>query len=174
MSWLDLAFLVVLLIFVAQGWFVGFFHILTSLLATALGVFLGGQFYEAVSDRWGSLLNLGRPGSLLLSFVAIYLVTTKLFSILVWGATHSLNVHPGAWLTRAFNRGLGALLALAEGVIVLGLIVYLLQRLPFAQIYQQSLASSILAPILLSAVSWLIPLLPSVLRKVQEIVPLKF
>ncbi len=174
MSWLDLAFIVVLLIFIIQGWFVGFFHILTSLIASVLGVFLAGQFYEGLSDRFGYLLNFGREWNLLLSFIAIYIVTTKVFSLLVWGATHSLGLHPAGWLTRTFNRGLGALLALAEGIIILGLTVYLLQRLPFSEIYQQGLASSMLAPILLSAIAWLIPLLPSVLRKVQEIVPLKF
>ncbi|OGL77720.1 hypothetical protein A3F28_01990 [Candidatus Uhrbacteria bacterium RIFCSPHIGHO2_12_FULL_57_11] len=166
----DIIILILLGGFVLFGLWFGFIHTIGSLLGTIAGAFLAGRIYEPVA-LWvngvvGGSLNVERVIAFLLIFIVINRLVGFAF-VIVEQIFKFISVLP---FLKTIDRLLGAGLGLLEGVLVLGLTLYVSTRFPF-DLALKLLDSSQIARTLLRASQLLIPLLPQALKVIRETVP---
>ncbi len=171
MSIFDTILIVILSFFVFYGFFFGFFRVVGSLFGLVVGSFIASryylQFYEWINWAFGSYENLGKVASFIILFSIINRLTGFAFFILD-KAFSIFSILPFAKIT---NRITGALLALAEGILILGLFIYVSAKYSFVgQAFGNALLASQIAPFLSNANKILFPSLPEVLKAIKSLI----
>ncbi len=121
MSWVDLAFMILLCAFVANGYYQGFVRQVTSFLGFILGFGLALALYRAIS-RWLAPSAALQAATEAIVFVAILFGVWIASNLLGFGARERLR-------SRASDKGSnddigGALLGLLTGILVVAILVY--------------------------------------------------
>ncbi len=112
--------------FLFYGFFFGFIRTLGSLLGVIVGAWLASLFYldffNLIDPVFFGLDNVGK----VISFLIVFIIITKIVSILVVIADKTFDIISIIPFLKTINRLLGAVLGFVEGVVVLGLIIYVL------------------------------------------------
>lgn len=163
MTFIDILLLVIIGAFVLFGLFFGLLHTLGSLIGTFIGLFVATHFIDPAFETFGFLLGGGEMAKVI-SFIILFIVTSRLFSLLmkiVGAVLYWFSIIPFA---TTINRLLGALFGFVEGVIVVGVtIFYAMQILPDDTLLQ-ALQGSLLAKYLVAVMSALQVFFPENLR----------
>ena len=149
--------------FVLYGLWFGLVHTLGALIGTIAGALVAVRYYDVVAQwmqhTFGGSLNVHRAIAFLIVFAVanrligfIFLILEKLF--------HFISIIP---FLKSINRLLGGILGLAEGAIVIGTTLIVIQRFPFANM-PAMIAASPLAGTLISVARVLVALLPVSVR----------
>lgn len=161
----DLVILLALTFFAAFGFATGFIQVLGGFVGAILGAWLAAKIHAPIA-RW---LDPYIPGDYIaaavVAFVIIFGISNRLVGLLFFMAgkvLHLLTIIPFA---KTINRVLGAILGLLEGIVVIGVIVYLISHLPAIPGLTEKLNQSVLAPFLNICVGWLLPILPKLLQQ---------
>ncbi len=171
MSIFDTILVVILSFFVFYGFFFGFFRVVGSLFGIVIGSFIASRyylgFYEWIDWAFGGYENLGKVASFIILFSIINRLTSLAFFILD-KAFSIFSILPFAKLT---NRIAGAVLSFIEGILILGLFIYVSARYSIVgEIFGDMLVESQIAPLLLKVNKILLPLLPEVLKAIKSLI----
>jgi len=165
----DYVLLAVLAYFALWGFRKGLIRAVGSFVGMVLSVVLASRYFDAVAEWLAPYTGLTNNINLarIVSFILLLVVVNRLvvfgFGILE-KMYKSIAVLP---LMKLGNRVLGAILGLVEGAIVLGLVIYFISRFPFGSIVESFLDGSVVAPIVLSISSIVLPLVPEAIRQIQ-------
>ncbi len=160
MNWLDFAIIVTILWFSVVGLNSGLLREVVTLLASIVGVVLAGRLYLRLGDDIRLIhdeLTLAR----LIAFLAIFGAT------LLAGQIAAGFLKETASLLRlgSADRAAGVLFGFLRGCIVVELVLIGFAVLPAAGWMTASIDGSLLAPVFLSGVPWLLQLLPGSFRQ---------
>lgn len=129
MSYFDVIIVCVLLGFALFGFWSGLLQSIGSIVGTLAGAYVAHQYFESIApwvvERSGWSENTAR----IVVFFLLFAVITRLVGILFLLAEKFLHILPIPF-GRLFNKILGGIFGLTEGLIALGLFVYLLKRFP--------------------------------------------
>ena len=127
LNWVDLIVVLIVVLYLARGWYEGFLRVTLDLVGLALIFWVGWRFYPRLSGwlagQWGIPEVYGRP----LGFLLAGIVAASVFWIvagLILGALPRQVHH--SWL----NRLLGLLPAALSGLLVAALVVTLVSVAP--------------------------------------------
>jgi uncharacterized membrane protein required for colicin V production len=161
---LDLILILILFLFISFGFVIGFIQTVGALVGVVAGAFFAGQFFEPVS-AWLEPVTLGNPNlARVIAFVVVFVLINRLVGLLFWIIDKVFGIISLIPFTKTLNRLLGALLGLIEGTLVVGLIVYFMQRFSFSDRIDGVLGDSAIVPILSWIGSFLKYFLPAWLR----------
>lgn len=171
MSLFDIVLLVLLGGFLIGGLFKGIIRMVGHIIGLLVGTYVASHYYlffYSWADRWVDVSeNIGK----VLAFIILFILVAKLVDlgfILLEKAFNIIAFIPGS---RYINNVLGAVLGLGEGVLFLGLILFVISRYSFIdQFFGQQISQSIVAPWLIKAASIISPLLPEALKALQSII----
>jgi membrane protein required for colicin V production len=163
MTFIDIVLIVIILAFVFFGLFFGIVHTIGSLLTTVLGIIIATRFVDTVFKSFGFILG-GGEAARVIAFIFLFFISSRLLSIILrfFGGLFS-------WFTyipfaNSFNRLLGALFGLIEGILVVGVVIfYAMQILPDDTLLH-ALQGSLLAKFLVSVMSMLQVFFPESLK----------
>ena len=153
MSVIDIVFLALIALLMIRCYLKGFVSEILSMASVVLGVLAAIFFYKNgavyLRERFWSDLALNNPIPEILAFLALFVIVfiiVKLLEILLKGIVKGVNLG-GA------DKFLGLIFGFAEGVAVVGLIIFLLQLIK--PIYDASLllSGSFIANLLLPLIS---------------------
>lgn len=161
----DTILLIVLAVFTLMGFWRGFIRTLGSVVGVFIGVFVASHFYEQ-GAQYARFLFLA-PFAKFASFTVIFLVVTKLVSLVFWILNASLKILSIIPFVKTFNRLLGAVLGFLEGALILGVILSFIGKLTLFPDIGRTLNSSTLTPPLIFLAQITIPLFPEALRNVK-------
>jgi len=169
MTTTDIILLILLFGFVWAGLWYGLIQTLGGIVGVFAGAVIAGRTYATVGGWLGAA---GERGALAewLAFTAIFVAVNRVVAIATGTVGKILNVAKVVPGVAAANRLGGALVGLVEGVLVLGLLISLAERLAFSPGLTAQLADSRVADLLGSIGSILLPLLPDALKGVQNII----
>lgn len=172
MTIFDLALILILFIFVATGYRLGFIHTLGALLGTVAGVLLASHYYPQVSAKLIKFF-LGDPTTAkIVSFLVIFVVTNRLVGLVFWIIDKIFKLLHFIPFLGLINHIGGAVLGLAEGVIVLGVTLYFSGKIAgFVPWFADAMKQSELARELVNYSKLLIPLLPEAVRQIKSNIP---
>lgn len=169
MTHFDIILLIILGGFTMFGLWFGFIHTLGSLIGTVVGAFVSSHFYAPIAD-WVAQATGGNQNLVnVIVFIIIFIVANRLVGFVFWLIEKAFNILKIVPFLSSINRLLGAILGLAEGILVLGLILFFISKFPFSDWILGSLLKSSVATTLINVSSVLWPLLPAALKQIQSV-----
>ena len=165
---LDLILLLILGGFVLYGLWFGLVHTFGVLIGTVAGAFLAARWYDDVASwfSFGKDSNIAKVACFLILFVLI----NRLVGLAFWLVDKIFSVLTALPFLKTINRLLGAILGFFEGVLVLGLTLYMATRFPLGDWFTVSVTSSFVAHFLITIGKILTPLVPEVIKQLKSYV----
>lgn len=167
MSTTDIALLVLLFGFTWAGFWYGIIQTLGGIVGVIAGAVIAGRFAPTAGSWISGLGNA--QFTQWVAFVMIFVVVNRAVAIATGVIGKALNVTKLVPGVAAANRLGGALVGLVEGALTLGLLIALAERLQASQPLLNLLEDSVIANILSSIGSSLMPLLPEALKGAQSV-----
>jgi membrane protein required for colicin V production len=146
LSGLDIVFLVVIVFFTLRVGIKGFVKEFMSMAALILGIAVAVIFSGLVGQYIQPYLGVG-PWSQVVAFLALFLITyvvVKLFENALYHIVERINLE-------SLDRALGFFLGLAEGILVVFILILLIQLQPLFEagdILAESVFARLLTPLL--------------------------
>ncbi|MBI4426718.1 MAG: CvpA family protein [Candidatus Kerfeldbacteria bacterium] len=165
---IDYWLLGLLAAFVLYGLRLGLIHMLGSFLGLILGVFVAGQWYQGFSTWVAGFFSLDPLVAQVLGFGMLTALFNRLVGLLFTVADKLFRIVrliPGLG---TIDRLGGAALGLFEGLITIGVTLYLATKLNLP--WSAALEQSAVVPFFLVAAQAALPLLPQALKSVQSII----
>lgn len=170
MSLFDVILLIIIGGFAMFGFWFGLIHTLGSLVGTVLGAYLASRFYEPMGNWLINVTGWGENFSKVLMFVIAFVVINRLVGFGFWIFDKMTGFITDLPFINSLNRFLGFLLGLFEGVVTLGLIFYVIDKIPLSDRFMGWMVNSFVVPFCSNAAGVLMPLLPEALKMLRSTV----
>ena len=170
MNILDLILLIGLGGFVLAGFWFGIIHMVGAFVGLVFGIWAASRFAGPVADWLANLTGWNENLLLVLAFVLSYAIAARLAGLALWFVEkifHFIAIIP---FLKTFNRLLGAALGFVEGMLTLGLALYVASRYPISADFTALLEASTFAPRFQAVGAVLAPLLPDAIRALQSVI----
>lgn len=163
----DLILILILFGFFWFGFWYGLIYSVGTIFGIIVGAFVAGNYYLNVAGFLSS-----NPSNLLkvIVFILLFIIINKVVGLLFWTVDkvfHVLTIIP---FLKTINRLAGGIFGLIEGVLTLGMVVYIYTKHPFSMWLNYQLGRSIVAPWLLKIVAILQPLWPEILTQLKSLI----
>lgn len=164
----DLILLIILFIFVSFGWWLGLIQTLGALVGITLGAYLAGIWHAMLGD-WLTPVFLGHEvAAKIVAFIILFTIINRLIGLLFWVANKIFNIISIIPFLKTINRLAGAILGLAEGVFVLGTILFVIGKYSDNDWFNGMVGASDLAGGLMAISTIVLPLLPEALKLLKS------
>ncbi len=170
MTTFDLILLLILGGFVAYGLWFGLIHSLGALVGTIAGAFFAARWYDDFASWLGFLFGGRENLAKVVCFLFLFIIINRLIGFGFWLADKIFSILTIIPFLKTINRLLGAAFGFIEGVLVLGLTLYVALRFPLGEWFTESLANSKVAHYLITVANILKPLLPEILKQIKSII----
>lgn len=165
----DIFLLIVIGIFILAGFWLGFIHSFGAVLGTILGALIAGHNYEKIAT-WLEPFFLGHLNlARVVCFLLLFIIITRLVGLIFHIINKIFNIISFFPFVKTFNRLTGALFGLFEGVLIIGIFVYILNKYPTGWA-ETLLPNSQIAPVLMKISSILTIFLPKFLTKLEGVI----
>lgn len=173
MTTLDFLLVLSIVGFVWFGFWFGMIHMAGGLVGTIAGAFVAGQFYAIVAAPFEAMLSSTSGWVKIVSFLVIFVTVNRFVGFCFYLVDRSFAFLTRIPFLKTIDRMAGAILGLAEGGLVLGLTLYLGNRVELPLAIENAILSSQVAQSLEIFAAVLVPLLPDALRVVQPYLPVE-
>jgi len=163
----DLIILIIIGVFVLAGLWFGVIQTLGSTVGIILGAAVAGNYYEAVANYGGFILGQTNTAKVI-AFVIILIVVNRLVGFVFYLIDRTFGVVTRLPFLGGISRLAGAIIGFIEGVMTVGLSLYVMSKYPISGWVTSQMSQSQFTPWLLVVAGILVPLLPEMLRKLQS------
>jgi len=163
MNILDYILLSLILLSAGLGLKSGFLSSLGSLIGLVIAALLASRFYPDVANWFG-----GSNMAQVISFIALFVVSSKLIGLIFWLLGKAFQIITVLPFVSSIDKVLGLVLGLAEGILIMALIVYFINKYPFNDWLNMEMKGSVVAPVLISISQIFLPLLPEAVKKIKS------
>src|SRR3989339_549288 len=122
----DVILIIIVLIFVIGGFVMGLIQAIGALIGVVADAWIGGIYFMPFGE-WLTPYVLGHSGvAKVIAFVIIFGLINRLIGLLFWlieKAFHLISIIP---FLKSINRLGGVLLGFVEGVLITGLVIYMI------------------------------------------------
>jgi len=170
MIFLDILIIAIIAIFVFKGLRLGLIEAVGGLVGIILGIILANQYYPGVAEWLSGFVKsplVAGVGGYILTFIII----NRLVALVFWLINKMFNIVAIIPFLKSFNHLFGGLFCLIEGVLILGIALYLITFLPFGQKLLPPATPSQFTPKLLSVGKLIDPYIPEGLKQLQYLWP---
>ncbi len=167
MTFFDLLLVIVLFFFVASGIRFGLIVTFGSLLGTAVGVLVAGNYFETfavvIKGVFLGNINLAK----VVAFIILFVVISRLVGFVFWIINKFFKVLTALPFLKSINRLAGGLLGFFEGAVILGVILVIVAKFPFAGFILPAIEASKVAQWLIGYGNILVPFLPEAIKAIN-------
>ena len=172
MSLFDIVLLCIIGGFGLFGLWFGLISTLGSIAGTLLGVYLASRWYVPLADWLIHTTGWSDNFSKVVVFIIAFLIINRLVGFVFYIIGKLLRVVTRLPFIRGLDRILGLAFGLLEGVIVLGIIFFFINKFPVSPKFMTMIGESTVAPYTLAVASLLWPLIPSALKSIKDYLPI--
>lgn len=160
---LDYILLGIIFILAVLGFKKGFLESLGSIVGIIAAAIIASRFYPHVAGWFG-----GTNLSNIIAFIVIFGVAIKVVSLLFWVMGKIFRIITVLPFISSFDRLLGFVLGLVEGIFILAIILNFALKYPLNEwmIWQMSISS--VARVLLTIGGVFLPLFPEALKAIKS------
>lgn len=173
MNLLDILLLISLGGFVLFGLWFGFVHTLGSLVGVFAGAFIAGRLHMPLAD-WLSSAFGNESVMRITAFFIIFFIVNRLIGFLFYLLERVVNIVARLPFINAINKLAGSIIGFIEGVLVIGLTLFIMTKYPINELITSQLQNSTLLPWFIRSSTILQTLLPEVVTQLQSIVNFSF
>ena len=109
---------------------------------------MAGNYYDEVADMLIGLLFGSEVLANVIGFLLVFIIVNRAIAFLFWLIDKIFNIIAIIPFLKTFNRLLGGLLGLVEGLLFIGIIIFFLTLVPFTGGLQDSVKNSRFAPVM--------------------------
>ncbi len=164
MSIWDSILLIILAYFIYKGIRSGFVRLIGGFAGILVGAWAAGQFYDLVAQWLIEYFNMQLMTAIVVAFIIIYAVVNIIINVFVGIITKVFRYIPLATFT---NRLIGGILGFLEGMLLLGLIIWVINLFPFQNQFASSLKDSRVAQYFEYSTKLVQPILPKGLTNID-------
>ena len=168
MPYFDIALLLIIFGFGVVGWRFGLVHALGSLAGTILGVYLASRWYAPVADWIINTTHWSSNFSRVVVFIIVFLIINRVVGIAFFLINKALSIITRLPIIHGINKLLGFGFGIIEGVLVVGIILYFVNKFPLDARFMNQAAQSKIAPYCVQAASILWPFIPEAIRLIKD------
>jgi uncharacterized membrane protein required for colicin V production len=165
MSYFDIILIAIVACFALYGFWLGFVNAVGGLVGLFFGTWLAGNYY-GVAASWLSPYISNEGTAKIVGFILIFLVVNKGVGI-IFSVINSIFRLP---LLNSINHFFGAALGLVEGLLAIGLFLFVASRFSISPSLNSALTSSEVAKSVIALGNLLAPLLPDLLNKLKAVI----
>lgn len=145
MSPFDIIITVCLIFCALAGFFFGFIKMAGSIISVILSLMVAGLFYNILALKFLPYLFNNENFAKIVAFILIYAICSFVLNLIIKLVDKIFKLP----VLRGFNRLAGLLIGLAEGIIFISLILYLIDKFSWLEQISQFIHSSELSEILI-------------------------
>jgi len=142
MTFIDIIILIILALFVWKGIKLGLIEAVGGIIGLFVGAFMAGQYYDEAAEMLQGLLFGSEILANVLGFLIVFIVVNRAIALIFWIIDKIFNIIAIIPFLKTFNRLLGGIFGLLEGLIFIGIIVFFLSLVPFTGSIQESVDDS--------------------------------
>ncbi len=169
MTLLDVILIVILGGFVFYGFKNGLIQMLGSLVGLVLGVFLASRWYEPFSSWLASSFHWNILIARLVGFGLLLTLLNRAIGIAFWMVYKIFNILKIIPGVGAINHLGGAIVGFVEGLLTIGITLYLATKFNVSPAWTNTLKGSALLPFFTGVAQLVVPLLPGALKSAQSV-----
>jgi len=141
MNWIDLVIILIIILYLLDGWRRGFILSVLELVGFAISIFLALRFYHPFGQLLSNELHFSIIFAKIIAFFLIWLVIEIIYTL---GARYLYNTLPEGIRKSVVNKYFSFIPALIKGLIFLGIILTLLVALPISRHIKSAISGSLL------------------------------
>ena len=142
MNFIDSAIVVILILFLVKGLWRGLLREICSLAGLVVGALVALRFHASLAETMSAAFDLPAAFCAAVTFALLFLAVV----LIAWGIGHLLTRFVKAMFLGGFNRVAGGFFGLAQGVLLLALLLFAMADGGSPGFLQPSLKGSRLAP----------------------------
>lgn len=170
MTIFDLILILIIGFFVLNGLWFGLIQAIGSLVGVLIGAWAAGQYYIPVADWLSQYVSWGDQGVKVFAFIIIFIIVNRLVGFIFWIIGKIFKILTIIPFLNSINRLLGGLLGFFEGILVVGLLLYVASRYSFSVTLDDAMAASEVASWIIKSTALLLPLLPEALKLLKSVI----
>lgn len=149
-------------------WF-GLIHTLGAIIGTFAGAFFAGLWFEPLGSWLESIF--GHPNLMrIFAFIFIFIILNRLIGFAFYVLNKIFNFLTIIPFLKTINRLFGGILGFFEGVLVIGLSLFIIARFPLSDWFTSVLEASTVAPWFITTSKILQLMLPELLRQIHSVI----
>ena len=164
----DLILILIAMIFAVTGFVTGLIQSIGKIIGLILGVWFAGIYFK----DFGMWIDQYVPGdervAKVVGFIVLFVMVSQVVGLIFYLLEKIFHIASIIPFMKTINRLAGAIFGLIEGVLVLSLVVYLIDRFFEDGWVYEAMQNSKIALWLLVIAKVFVPLLPEILKKVKE------
>ena len=169
MTIFDVILLLILGGFVMFGLWFGLIHTLGSVFGAFAGAFFAGLWYEPLGKWLESIF--GNPNLMrIFAFIFIFIIVNRLLGFAFYVLDKIFNFLTIIPFLKTINRLLGGVLGFFEGVLVIGLSLFVVARFPLSDWFTAVLKASTLSSWFVNISGILQLMLPELLKQLHSVI----
>jgi membrane protein required for colicin V production len=130
MNPVDIAILALIGSFGLAGFFYGFLHTIGSLIGMFMGFFVASQYYQDAGVWLEGVTGWGTNVSNVIVFILLYILVSRIIGLVFWLIGKPLKLASIIPFSKLINRLLGLAFGLLEGLIIVGFVIYFIDKYP--------------------------------------------
>lgn len=142
MTIIDFIILIILAGFVWKGIKLGLIEAVGGIVGLFIGAFVAGQYYDEAAEMLEGLLFGSTVLANVLGFLLVFILVNRAIALFFWIIDKLFHIIAIIPFLKTFNRLLGGIFGLIEGLIFIGIIVYFLSFMPFTGGFQEKVEDS--------------------------------
>ncbi|MBT3690050.1 CvpA family protein [bacterium] len=171
MTLIDIIILVVLAGFIWKGVRLGLIEVIGGIIGLFVGVYLAGLYYEEAGDMLQGLLFDSEILATILGFLLVFILVNRGIALIFWLVDKIFNIIAIIPGLKSLNGLLGGIFGLIEGLIFIGIIVYVSSFFPITDMLSDKVSDSKFAPILETVGKVSDPFIPDNLKDWKSSLP---
>jgi len=169
MTIFDVILIIILGGFVMFGFWFGIIHTLGAIVGTFAGAFFAGLWYDKLAT-WLTAI-FGHPNMMrIFAFVFIFIIINRLIGFGFYILDKIFNFLSVVPFLKTISRLIGGVLGFFEGLLVIGLSLFIIARFPVSDWFTQVLQASLLAPWFINTSMILQLMLPQLLKQIHSVI----
>ena len=167
MSLFDVILVIILFVFVWQGFRSGLVGAIGGFIGVILGIWFGSHYMNQVGTWIMQAINIDNQAlANILAFVVIFVVINIIIGLVVKIINLIFHFIPFIDL---INKMLGAIVGLLGGVLAISALVYLLARFPISESITQSFQNSLISAWVNSISVVIEPFIPEAIKSINSL-----
>ncbi|MBU4332003.1 CvpA family protein [Patescibacteria group bacterium] len=167
MNILDIILLVLLFLFFLTGFWRGLIKTVGGFVGLVLGIFIAGVFYEDLAGWVTQYIPWSEKVLTVVVFILIFVITARLIDFIFCLLDRIFKFFTIIPFLKTINRLAGGVFGLLQGVVFLGLCLFVYSKFAFWSLLDGQLLESQIAPALIFLVKFLLLLLPDALKEIE-------
>jgi uncharacterized membrane protein required for colicin V production len=166
----DVVLILIIFGFISAGFFLGLIRSIGALIGLVIATFISGRYFMPLAVWLTPILRGNQPLARVIAFTIIFILINRIVSFIFKWINTIFNFISFVPFFKTINKFGGAILGLFEGILTLGVFIYVIAKfMPEAGLIISGLSGSKIAHYLVFISSLLIKVLPEAFEKIQTI-----